>query len=122
MNQLSWLIYAADVAGGVNSLCGFVFCGGLVALAIYSVCKGIAFMTSMDFGDDNPPVTPSIATVGKKLWLPVVLAGAVGTFTPSSATIYAIAASEMGERVLTSPTATKAVKALDAWLDKQVAK
>lgn len=46
--------------------------------------------------------------------------GLLLVFIPSSKTIYAIAASEMGEEVLASPTADKAHKALDAWLDDQI--
>lgn len=118
MNELSWLIYAADVAGDANAVCGFAFYGGLAGLAVYSVGKGFAAAVNMGFGD--PPVSPSIASVGKKLWLPIVVAGVIGTLIPSSSTLYAIAASEMGERVIASETAGKAVQALNAWLDRQI--
>lgn len=39
---------------------------------------------------------------------------------PTRDTVLAIAASEMGERALQTPTAGKAFKALDSWLDKQI--
>lgn len=121
MNELSWLIYAADVAGDANSVCGFVFYAGIFSVGIYAVVKGVGKAISCSLGDyDDPPVLPSLASVSKKLWLPVLIAGVVGVATPSSSTIYAIAASEMGERVITSETGGKAVKALNAWLDKQV--
>lgn len=42
--------------------------------------------------------------------------------TPSKNTMYAIAASEIGEDVIKSQTASKAFRAFDAWLDKQLAK
>ena len=120
MNELSWLIYAADVAGDANSICGFVFFGGIIAVCLYALAKGFARVVSIGF--DDPPITPSIAEVGKRLWLPVVIAGIVGLLAPSSNTLYAIAASEMGERVIESETAGKAVAALNAWLDRQIAK
>lgn len=119
MNELSWLIYAADVAEDINTVAGFVFFVGLIGLAGYSVAKGLARVVTADF--DDPPVTPSIAKVGKALWLPVLIAAIVGVLVPSNTTFYAIAASEMGERVLTSETGDKAVQALNAWLDRQIA-
>jgi len=119
MNELSWLIYAADVAGDVNAVCGFGFYGGVIALSLYALGKGVARVANAGFGE--PPVTPSIAKVGKALWLPVLAAGIVGTIVPSNATLYAIAASELGEHVLTGDTGDKAVQALNAWLDRQIA-
>lgn len=119
MNELSWLIYAADVAGDANAVCAFIFYGGCAALAIYSVFKGIAKAITYEFGGDDP-VTPSVAKVGKALLLPVVIAGAIGVIAPGRETLYAIAASEMGERVIESETAGKAVAALNVWLDRQI--
>lgn len=118
MNELSWLLYAADVAGEVNFVCGTVFVGGLIGISVYSVGKGIAAMVNSGYNED--PISPSIASVAKKIWIPVVVAAAIGIIAPSQATIYAIAASEMGERVVNSETGDKAVKALNAWLDKQI--
>ena len=45
----------------------------------------------------------------------------VSLAVPSKDTVYAIAASEVGEEIVKSETAGKAVKALNAWLDKQIA-
>lgn len=39
---------------------------------------------------------------------------------PSKDTVYAIAASEMGESVLKSETGSLATQALNAWLKKQI--
>lgn len=117
MNELSWLLYFADVSNETNGVCAFVFVGGTIALAAYGLGKAIVLG---EYGGE--PVTPSLIQVFKKVWLPIVIAGVVGVVTPSRETIYAIAASQMGEHVLKSATAGKAVKALDAWLDKQIAK
>lgn len=43
----------------------------------------------------------------------------VTAILPSKDTVYAIVASEYGEKLLHTQTAGKAEKALDAWLDKQ---
>lgn len=119
MNELSWLIYAADVAGDANIVCSFIFYAGLAALPIYALVKGAARAFNYDFQRD--PVTPPIASVSRALWLPVAIAGVIGVIVPSSGTLYAIAASEMGENVLNSETGGKAVEALNAWLDRQIA-
>lgn len=42
-------------------------------------------------------------------------------FIPNKDTLYAIATSQVGEQVLSTPLAAKAEKALEAWLDKQIA-
>lgn len=87
MNTLSTLIYAADVANDLNSVCGFIFYGGLICLPIYALCKGAARALNDTGYSENEPVTPSIAKVGKALLLPVILAGLVGVIVPSKSTI-----------------------------------
>lgn len=119
MNELSWLLYAADVVGDLDATCAFVTIGGTIGLSIYAGIKGLACAVNSGFDEDE--VLPPIGTVAKKLWLPLAIAALLGIVTPSKNTIYAIAASHMGERVLTSATGGKALLALDAWLDKQIA-
>ena len=117
MNEFSWLIYAADVAGSLKGLGTFGLVGGLVGLGIFTVGKCIAF----DTGFGTEAATPPIGVVYKRA-APFLIAFAVITFVvPSSGTIYAIAASEMGENVIKSKTGGKAVEALNAWLDRQIA-
>lgn len=57
--------------------------------------------------------------------MPAIIAAAVCSvvfvFVPQKNTVYAIAASEVGEEVLKSETADKAMTALNAWLDRQIA-
>lgn len=138
MNQLSWLIYLADVAGSVD--------GVSLALMITGVPAGVAAFLRCDDADrkrwdererdhrcyptlyPNPPAGERPDTgfplrkYGARLLVLTTVSGLLFALTPTKETVYAIAASEMGEKALQSPTATKAMKALDAWLDRQIAK
>lgn len=120
MNNISWMIYLADVASDTNAICGFVFYLGCIGVAIYSLGKGVARIAN--YGFEDPPVTPSISKIGKGLAPYVIAAAVVGVLVPSKESIYAIAASEVGERVIKSETGGKAVEALNAWLDAQINK
>ena len=114
MNDLSWLLYLANVSGNIGVTMAFVlFVGGFITF-----CATIGFFASgaHEYEDDRKPFIKGFK------WLGVVMtvAAIVGVLTPSRNTVYAIAASEMGERVLETETAGKAFKALDAWLDRQL--
>lgn len=106
MNDLSWMIYAADVADGLST---FTLFAGFVAFACF-VTKAIA---RADGECTSTPVA-LFGVASAILWL---MCAAI----PAKETVYAIAASEMGEEVAQSETAGKAIKALNAWLDKQIA-
>lgn len=118
MNELSWLIYLADVAGSVK----FVATGGAILIGVG--CGVATFAGTMmccnPWDDDEKKAGRSLRDAWKKWAVGFLALVAVAAITPSQNTIYAIAASEVGERVVTSETGGKAVKALNAWLDKQV--
>ena len=119
MNNLSILLYLADVAGNI----GWIF-NMLVAISIFSVLVTLHY--KLVAGGAMAEGTPSekdwkiwrrwlISSIG--LFFSASLASAL---TPSKETVYAIAASETGEEVLNSGVETRATKALEAWLDKQI--
>lgn len=113
MNSLSWLIYLANVAGKVN----FV-----LWLAVFFLFAAAAFAIANRWNDDYVGIqTGEVARValGSAGRYAIALA-LIAAVIPSSNTIYAIAASEMGERALNTETGGKAVQALNAWLDKQI--
>lgn len=130
MNTLSWLIYAAEVSGSVSNIFSFVaFIAGTGAVII---CIPFCFLkfdtpTIYSWEDREAKMTRWLKNeklVGKLLiWLPAIsiVSMAMGSVIPSRTTVYAIAASEMGESALKSETGGKAVKALNAWLDRQIA-
>lgn len=117
MNALSWLIYLADVAGNLDA---FFF-----ALMIISIIGGVIWLiVGAVAADDNegPDFWKTWRKVGFAYLLPIFFIGTIiGSIIPSRDTVYAIAASEMGEKALNTSTANKAFKALDAWLDQQIA-
>ena len=110
MNNLSWLIYAANVAGNLQNAL-------ILGLLIGGFCCAVLTVNGWD-GGEYEGIYANRCNAG---WKALAAAGVLAIFTPTQNTIYAIAASEMGEAVLDTPTATKAMKALDAWLDRQIA-
>lgn len=115
MNDLSWLIYLADVSDNVDTF--------LWLLMVLSVAGGLLWAVIGMGGDDfSGPEWAAWRRTGAFLLLPCFLLGLlVGSIVPAKDTVYAIAASEMGETVLKSETGNKAVGALNAWLDRQIA-
>lgn len=116
MNSLSWMIYLADVAESVSITLGMIavisIIGGIICLIVYGV--------SHDKDMAKAPLTGE-RTISFWLFGTALATRLINAPIPSPETVYAIAASEMGEQVISSPTAGKAMKALDAWLDRQIA-
>lgn len=108
MNSLSWMLYLADVTESVGVLLGLIAAVGIA---------GTSFAGFVAFAAEEPEIGKAIFKWGYSISLPAAL---ICALIPSKTTIYAIAASEMGEEVIKSPTAGKAIKALDAWLDRQI--
>lgn len=129
MNSLSWMIYLAEVAGSMSSFLtltsigsGFVAIGAAVT---WMITDGKPHVLSWEDREQKyerfAAINDRAKTTIKPALAAMLAAGAVATILPSKSTVYAIAASEMGEQVINTPTAGKAIKALDAWLDRQIA-
>lgn len=118
MNQLSWLLYLGNVVGNLGPLFGIS--------AFIIICVSIVvWILSAVAGDPYPNESElELRKSLKKYRVPLAVIGFVlaisAAFCPSSDTVYAIAASQVGESVLKTPTALKAEKAIDAWLDRQI--
>jgi len=106
VNTLSWFLYLAELVDKLQHLAAAVsVLGGVVAM----------FVTGYVFIEGG----------SKKflfLWLPVCFAVLVVIVTPSKNTLYAIAASELGEKALQTSLAKKTVTAIENWIDSQVKK
>jgi len=113
MNELSWLIYLAVVAGNVD----WVF--SVVTFVLIVVVVGTVLST---LGSDGFDTNDWGRWRKMMIWSPIalILAVILGSIVPSKETVYAIAASEMGERAFNSETGNKAFQALNAWLDRQI--
>lgn len=116
MNQLSWLLYAADVAQGLGGLALFL---AIVSGIVSGFCVPLRIAAEAD--DTVPPQVRDGLTYAVKWAFGIFIAASlVAVLTPEKDTLYAIAASEVGEQIVASPTANKAVQALNHWLDEQI--
>lgn len=114
MNSLSWLIYLADVVGGMGLVAGI----SVVVLGVLAAGAAVGIAASADIRD-GAGVASCWSFLKKTLCL-LLPTAIISVAIPNPNTIYAIAASEMGEEIVKSETAGKAMKALDAWLDRQI--
>jgi len=132
------LVYLAEVCGNLSGTAPvllFVLGFGTICYVIIAgVSEGEASLDPAqrwDYANNQhiryPSLYPeptgerpkSVDPLRHHIWIvPVLIFFAV--ITPSRNTVYAIAASELGEEVLKSPVATKAGQALEAWLDAQI--
>jgi hypothetical protein len=110
MNSLSWMIYLADVVGNVGAICGII----LVVVGIGLILVAIPLTVDPDEHD-------ALRRPWRNGLVAWIVVAAISSVIPSKDAIYAIAASEMGETALNSETGGKAVQALNAWLDRQIA-
>ena len=106
MTSALWMLYLADVTDGVR-LC-LILSG--VACAGYGGFRGFFALTE----DELVP-----ASVKPALIIAVSCA-LVAALIPSKTTLYAIAAVNVGQTALHTPTGDKAMRALNSWLDRQI--
>lgn len=112
MNNLSWFLYLTEV---LNSFGTFLSIVGVFSLIAFGLT--VFFITVENSSYYRKEKLP----YPKKIYFFSALASiGLATFFPAKETMYAIAASEMGEEVLKSETANKAQQALNAWLDEQI--
>lgn len=118
MNSLSWFIYGANVVENI----GVIF--WLTAIGCVLFCAICVIGQAASEGE----LSKQCPNMWKYWWRCIIGAVAfsilAGLF-PSRATMYAIAASEMGERAAMSEQvqgiASDATKALQLWIKKQIA-
>ena len=104
MNTLSWFIYWADVLPSLAKGIAILFLLGF----LISV-----FINAYQLMERN---------CTKYIWMPFLCAFMflLSSFIPSQNTLYAIAASEMGEDVYKSEQGQKIVKQLSDWVEAQL--
>lgn len=127
MNQVSWLIYLADVVGNMGSFLKCVGVACVLAGIAFFICA-IGFMTETSRWDYSDEKTAALKLFRAQRRTSVVCATFAFFFwfcsalTPSQNTVLAIAASQVGEQILQTKTATLAEQALNSWLQKQIEK
>lgn len=107
MNTLSWFLYFAGIAQELKVLV-------IIIGSIFGIGGGMMLLFSL-VEQAKPVFSPT-----KPLIVGLVLL-LFGALLPSSNTIYAIAVSEMGEKVVMSETGQKALEAVNRWISKQLA-
>lgn len=113
MNTLSWFLYFADIIPSLGIVC---FGVALLLFAGAALIGGMA----LDSNDDDVP--PQFWKYWRRTVVGVVVLLLIAVATPSKNTLYAIAASELGEQVLDSPTGQRVKQALEAWIEQQLPK
>lgn len=139
MNDLSWMLYLADVLPNFSKFTAWMGFVLFISLGIVSAIGFTRFLGDADAVYDydydkasgktgkagdlkNPELKALADSFSKCLWpasISLVIWG--GSFlVPEKETFYLIAASEAGEKVVTSPTAEKALKVIDKWLEEKL--
>lgn len=119
MNELSWLLYLVELSHRVAVL--FTIIG--VTLITVTIILSIMSFTFEDF-NNSPEQDQAVrlrcrrSAIGFGITCCTLFF--LATILPSQNTVYAIAAFEMGERVLDSKTGSLATQALNSWLQKQI--
>ena len=119
MNTLSILLYAAHVSGSVNTfacLSFFLCLGAITILSLVWIMQDTQYDDKQDKYVRKEPPSP----VMRHLLSGMIVAAFVATVVPGRDTVYAVAASQMGEQLLKTKVANKAEQALEAWLDRQI--
>lgn len=108
MNDIIWLLYLADVAYSVKMLCGMSSLVLVVVVLLYMAdCH-----SDKEIQAAKPTARKGLMLAGVCLLFAVII--------PNKQVIYAMAAAKVAEEPRVQATATKALDALDAWLDKQI--
>lgn len=129
MNSISWMIYAADVAGSLSNVATTASIisgiGGVVCGVSYIITLGSPTIWSWDDKASklasHKALNATFLKAAKVALAVVVPCALFASVIPSRDTIYAMAASESVEAAAKTATAQKALTALNAWLDRQSA-
>jgi hypothetical protein len=112
MNTLSQILYAADVLSSVSLALGLISC---VLFIIMLIISGMSVFAWLEI--DKVKAFPYKLNY---LWLVFILMATLSALIPTKNTMYAIAASEMGEDVFKSRVGQKSLAAVELWIDKQL--
>jgi hypothetical protein len=129
MNQLSWLLYVGNVAGNAGPafiMLGLAFFAVSAILFIVYQCHLNDIISALRYDMTGEKAKQAVKKnrvtpfQGFLVTLSITFL-LLAVACPSQDTVYAIAASQVGGQVVTSPLAVKTEQALESWLDKQIA-
>jgi phosphatidylglycerophosphate synthase len=110
MNTLSIFLYIAGTVEGLFVLL-LMIGGGLTLTGLY-----VSAYACESPHDEKP----ALIERAKRLMIFGCLALFLAVLVPSETTMYTIAASEIGEKVLKSPVSQKSIELVEAFLDKEL--
>ena len=116
MNHLVLLLYLADVCGSLRGSFAFLFCFFCICTALW----GLSAIPLSEGGEDKD--WKIWRKTGYWLIPGCLVINILSAAIPSKDTVYAMTAVDVGQDLAKTPTASKAVEALNAWLDKQTKK
>lgn len=123
--NLAWLIYLGSVSGSASGFFTFLSTvGAFIALLGF----GFSMLWSDSSRDEIRKKYEAIAQRGNGMWprglKMLIICGIISTLLPSQNTFYAMAAAQVGERVVGNEAiqgaASDSAKALQAWIKKQI--
>lgn len=114
MNDLSWLLYWAEVAPSLANNVADLCTIGLV------VCLFLTLAFFIAHSEDCDPWLIRKLSFGPRLIPVFVVILILSSLAPSKETFYMIALSEGGEEVLKTPELSKIKKIVNNWLDDQI--
>jgi len=115
MNSLSWLMYTADVVAGIGGALALIVILGIGAVALRVIWSMVTYSNY----EDDQSLTAGKSTVVKALTV-VLIALLIDVLVPSKETVYLIAASEVGEQVVTSEEGKRVLGKIETWLDNKL--
>jgi len=131
MNKLSWLIYLSDATSSVSDFLIFL---SAVSVILAGVCCAIYLSTIPKYNDSGRELTSlqleanrtfnalSISICKRAIWF-FLISGILGAIMPNKSTVLMIAASEVGERMMSSQAVQGVVDPgldfLKAWIRQQ---
>jgi hypothetical protein len=122
MNSLSWFLYWIDVLNSMSNILTIISI--LLIAAIIALWVACSFRLESGGCEDKDLVRSSRSKWTWRFSMLSLFCAFTACFMPSKSTMYAIAASQVGERVAQSEAvqgiANDATKALQIWIKKQI--
>ena len=119
MNDLSWLIYLADIAGSVGGLLTFLAVIAGATAVVSLIVTGIAV------ADRHLETAAASRRIFRQAMPAGIVVGLIAGFMPGRQTVMMIAASEIGQRAVNSASVAGVVdpslELLKTWIAKTTA-
>lgn len=117
MNAISWFLYLADVLSNAQLAIGLIIAGCVCFITFSGIGYAVTDGEIIDIFPNMKKYSARVLYVGIVLIVVII-------FIPSKNTLYAIAASEVGEKLIANDDvkgiASDATKALQQWIKSQL--